>query len=83
MPISTYFDSLNNVDISTSCDSVFCEIKVIGITDHTSCVVQVTGGAVSGNSVNIDTSFAPFIRIGNINTWSQGQAVYINISCTP
>ena len=35
----------------------FLQIKVIGITDHTSCVVQVTGGAVSGMQiVDIDTS---------------------------
>jgi len=82
-PISTYFDSLNNVDISTSCDSVFCEIKVIGITDHTSCVVQVTGGAVSGSAdVNIDT-FVNEIRIRTLLTWNDNQAVYINISCTP
>ena len=83
LPISTYFESINNVDISTSCDFTFCRIKVIGITDHTSCVVQVTGGAVSGGaSVNI-VNFVNEIRISTLFTWNTNQAVYINISCTP
>ena len=82
-PISDYFDSVNNVDPSSYCDSIYCVISVIGVTDHTSCVVQVTGGAVSGNAdVNIDT-FPNEIRIHPLFSWNEGQAVYINISCTP
>ena len=84
LPISTYFDSLNNVDTSTLCDSAFCFIRLIGVADHTSCVVQVTGGAVSGNAdVGIFTTDPIKIRIGVLYTWTQGEAVYINISCTP
>ena len=82
-PISAFFGSVNNVDPVSSCDSINCFIEVIGVTDHSSCVTQVTGGAVSG-SASVDIFTAPFeIRIGNINTWIDGQAVYINISCTP
>ena len=83
LPISTYFDSLNNVDTSTLCDVGECRIQLIGVADHTSCVVQVTGGAVSGNA-DVDITTNPFeIRIGVLFTWLQGEAVYINISCTP
>jgi len=82
-PISAYFDSLNNVDTSTFCDFFDCDIRVTGVTDHTSCIAQVTGGAVSGNA-NVNITPEPLkIRIGDINSWNQGQAVYINISCTP
>jgi len=82
-PISTYFDSFNNVETNSYCDSIFCFIEVIGVVDHSSCVVQVTGGAVSGNAtVNIDTTPLE-IRIHPLFTWNEGQAVYINISCTP
>jgi len=82
-PISTYFDSFNNVETNSYCDSIFCFIEVIGVVDHSSCVVQVTGGAVSGGAdVNIDTT-PQEIRIDPLFTWNEGQAVYINISCTP
>jgi len=82
-PISTYFDSFNNVETNSFCDGVSCLIEVIGVVDHSSCVVQVTGGAVSGNgTVNINTT-PPEIRIDPLFTWNEGQAVYINISCTP
>ena len=82
-PISTYFDSFNNVDPDSFCVSTTCFISVIGVADHTSCVTQVTGDAVSGNAT-VDIFADPVeIEIGGINTWNEGQAVYINISCTP
>ena len=86
-PITTYFDSISNVETSETssyCDLNLCFIKVIGITDHSSCVVQVTGDAVSGAGVYID-SLPPHneILIGDVITWNGGQEVYINISCTP
>ena len=82
-PVSTYFDSVNNVGPTSTCDGIYCIIEVIGVADHSSCVVQVTGGAVSGGaSFAIDTSPLE-IEIYPMFTWSEGQAVYINISCTP
>ena len=84
LPIGTYFESLNNVDTSSTCDEFFCTIKVTGVTDHTSCVVQVTGGAVSGSAVvDINTNSMSAIGIAFLYTWNELSAVYINISCTP
>ena len=82
-PVTLVFESLNNVQTFTSCDGLYCDIEVIEVTDHTSCVTQVTGGAVSG-SANVLISTVPgYIEIGDIETWNEGQAVYISISCTP
>jgi len=82
-PITTYFDSIYNVATGTVCDSTFCRIEVIGVVDHLSCVVQVTGGAVSGPAnVYIDT-YPWEIAIHPLFTWNVGQPVYINISCPP
>ena len=79
-PISTYFDSVNNVETTSYCDSTFCIIEVIGVDDHSSCVVQVTGGAVSGNA-DVYIVTIPFdIEIGDLFTWAEGVPVYINIS---
>ena len=83
LPISTYFDSLNNIDTSTTCGGLWCTIKVTGVTDHTSCVVQVTGGAVSGSAVVDITNLMDKIGIGLLYNWNELSAVYINISCTP
>ena len=84
-PISSYFESLNNVETYTTCEPVTCFIEVIGVADHSSCVTQVTGYAVSygSASVSINTNLRTVIVIGDIDTWNEGQAVYINISCTP
>ena len=82
-PVSTYFDGVNNVETNSNCDDTYCFIKVIGVADHSSCVVQVTGGAVSGSAdVTIDT-LSSEILIHPLFTWNQGQPVYINISCRP
>ena len=82
-PVNLYFDSVNNVDPDTICTASFCDIEVIGVVDHTSCVVQVTGDAVQiFGSVLISTTPSD-INISPINTWTEGLPVYINISCTP
>ena len=78
-PISAYFDSISNVDPDSFCTETTCFVLVIGVSDHTSCNVQVTG---SGSAdVTIDTFPGEFVidRIENLN---EGQAVYISISCT-
>ena len=81
-PITYMFDSLNNVETFTECYFTYCSIKVIGVADHSSCVTQVTGGAVSNALLDIATD-SNDIEIGDTDTWNEGQAVYINISCTP
>ena len=82
-PISTYFDSVNNVQPDSFCDGFYCFISVIGVADYSSCVTQVTGGAVSGTASFDIFADTGEIRIGFISSWRAGQAVYINISCTP
>ena len=81
-PISNYFDSVNNVDPSSSCDGG-CVIQVIGVTDHTSCVVQVTGGAVSGDADVMINTATSAIYIDLYMSWNEGQPVLIQISCMP
>ena len=83
VPITYMFDSLNNVETFTECYFTYCSIKVIGVADHSSCVTQVTGGAVSGNALLDIATDSNDIEIGDTDTWNEGQAVYINISCTP
>ena len=81
LPISTFFDSINNVNTATLCNSFACDILLYGVDDHTSCVVQVTGSAVSGVSVNINT-YSNLITLSPLSQWIEGEPVYIAISCT-
>ena len=81
--ITAFFDNVSNVTSDTYCQNGICVIEVIGVDDHTSCTVQVTGGAVAGGAfLDISTSTSE-IGIVDTSTWNEGQEVYINISCTP
>ena len=81
--ISAYFDNFSNVPAASYCELLTCYIVVPGVADHTSCVVQVTGDAVSGSAFLSIATYTSDIRIINISTWHEGGAVYISISCTP
>lgn len=81
--IRDYFESLNNVETQSVCVPDLCNIQIFGVDDHTNCVAQVTGDAVpSGANVDIQP-FPDFLSIGDFSTWTEGQEVYINISCPP
>ena len=75
------FDSYNNVNLAglASCDPEVV-VQVLGITNHSGCVTTVTGGAVAGRTVIVQT-LVDRIRITDRNTWLGNQPVYINISC--
>ena len=82
IPIGTFFESINNVSAeASSCDAIACDISVPWVTDHSSCVVQITGGAVSGTAPDISTSVSAIYI--NTSSWSEQAPVYINISCPP
>ena len=82
IPIRSFFESVNNVSAEvSSCDASACDISVPWVTDHSSCVVQITGGAVSRTAPDISTSISA-IKI-NTSSWNEQAPVYINISCPP
>ena len=84
-PITTYFDSVNNVKTTSSCDGSWCVIEVIGVDDYARCVTQVTGGAIL-NSAYDAVDIRPGldgIQVGRLETWVEGGDVSINISCAP
>ena len=80
--ITEVFDTLDNVNTNSFCNSISCYISVVGVTDHASCIAQVTGGAVSMRDIQITTS-TNAITIGASNTWNPGSSLYIDISCIP
>ena len=84
--VGAYFDSYNNIYDSKDCDVNYCEIKVHGVADHSSCLVRVTGEAFDGINpvLSIDTDTSPqSMLIGAVSTWNENASVYINITCPP
>ena len=80
--ITEVFDILDNVSTNSFCNSMSCYVSVVGVTDHASCIAQVTGGAVSMRDIQITTS-TNAMAIGASNTWAEGSPLYIDISCIP
>ena len=89
-PISTYFDTYLNIDPDHYCNHAYgvgaCAIRVLGVTDHNSCIVEVSGGAPEGVNASVDISVdvgLSLLLVGTTWTWYSGEPVSINIICVP
>ena len=90
--ISTYFDTYLNIDPDHYCNHAYgtgqCAIRVLGVSDHNSCIVEVYGGAVEGMNASVDISVdaglsSLFLLVGTTFTWYSGEPVSIDIICAP
>ena len=88
--ISTYFDTYLNIDPDLYClhsaGFAECPIRVLGVTDHNSCIAEVSGGAVEGMNASVDISVDvgdPYLGVGTTWTWYSGEPVSIDIICAP
>ena len=88
--ISTYFDISLNIDPDLYCNHAVgtgeCAIRVLGVTDHNSCIVEVSGGAVEGMNASLDISVdqgTTLLVVGTTFTWYPGEPVSIDIICAP
>lgn len=79
--VSQTFDSYSNVNPERFCDDIFCQIEVIGVSDHSSCTVQISGNSASA-SLSVAT-LVDFVELEPMFLLQAGEPLYINISCTP
>ena len=87
-PISTYFDISLNIDPDFYCNHAFgtgaCAIRVLGVSDHNSCIAEVYGGATEGLNASVDISVdGGLLLVGTTWTWYSGAPVSIDIICAP
>ena len=90
--ISTYFDTYLNIDPDLYCNhanvpgAAACAIRVLGVSDHNSCIAEVSGGAVEGMNASVDISVdggLSYLLVGTTWTWYSGEPVSIDIICAP
>ncbi|WP_040482127.1 hypothetical protein [Luminiphilus syltensis] len=77
--LSDRFESFTNVRPDTICDAFPCDIVVLGVADHSSCVVEITGNS-RASRLNIDTSVGR-ITLFYMDDLAFGEPLFINISC--
>ena len=89
-PISTYFDTYLNIDPDLYCNHAAgiaaCAIRVLGVSDHNSCIAEVYGGATEGLNASVDISVdggSSNLYVGTTWTWYSGEPVSIDIICAP
>jgi hypothetical protein len=68
-----------NVDPTTMCDDLFCQIRLIDVLDHTSCQVSLTGNSADSNLTVTTTPTE--ITIQPLIILNPRQPFYENISC--
>ena len=78
--LSDNFDSFINVRPDTRCEDTHCDIEVLGVSDHNSCTVQITGNSRSAE-LTIST-FVDRIRLEDMFVLVVNEPLYINISCS-
>ncbi len=78
--LSDTFDSFSNVRPDTICEFFDCEIEVLGVADHSSCTVQITGNSNSA-ALSITTS-VDSISLFTMLDLEPYEPLYINISCS-
>ena len=90
--ISTYFDTYLNIDPDLYCNhanvpgAAACAIRVLGVSDHNSCIAEVYGGAAEGLNASVDISVdggSSNLYVGTTWTWYSGEPVSIDIICAP
>ena len=84
--ITAFFDNISGISSNSSCDmntpNVQCNVIVTQVVDHRNCIVNISGGAVSGNgSITPIQKESSSLRIGDLSTWVIGDPIHINISC--
>ena len=78
--LSDSFDSFINVRPDTRCEDTHCDIEVLGVSDHNSCTVQITGNSRSAE-LTIST-FVDRIRLEDMFVLVVNEPLYIIFSCS-